>query len=181
MKVFSLITFLCFAVGSVFAASFPGGAYLQFTDSSGALSANNNTMTVSCWVKMSIPSGTTITKHQTILVDRKTGTESSTYSYLIRYNINTGNIEFLAKGTSALTPIILVERPYLDRWYHLAVVRDGSEFTPIVDGIELQEVISDIGSTALNNYTLKFGTPTKSRDANRGNTWHSDIFQKRTG
>ena len=134
---------LCLPVGLLLlspclhAASFDGQSRVEIADPSGALSLSNNTLTVLCWLKMSIPSGVTLTDHLTVLADRTSGNEATDpYSYLIRYNIWEGNLEFLANGASAFSRA-LVERPFLDRWYHVAVVRNGDQFTGYVDGREV--------------------------------------------
>jgi RHS repeat-associated protein len=138
---------------SVRAASFPGNARVEITDPTGGLSWSNsvNALTVSCWFKFVIPSGTNINQHMTLLVNRKTGTETTDpYAYLIRYNIWNGNLEFVTRGTSIATNT-LIERPYLERWYHLAVVRQGDEYTGYVDGRQVFNNTRTIGSTVSSN------------------------------
>ena len=73
------------------AASFDGNSRVEITDSSGGLSwvQANNALTVECWFRISIPSGTSISQNMTILVDRKTGSETDPYAYLIQFNVNT--------------------------------------------------------------------------------------------
>ncbi len=117
------------------AALFPGNARLEVTDSTGGLSWNSsaNAMIVQCWFKISIPSGTNLTENMTILVNRLTGSQADAHAYLIQFNINTGNIEFSARGTGLYTNT-LIARPYLERWYHVAVVRQGEVFTGYTDG-----------------------------------------------
>jgi len=84
----------------------------------------------------------------TVLANRRTTDWNQPYAYRFYFNIYTGNLEFTARGTSVLTPIILVPHPYLDRWYHLAVVRSGTTYTPYVDGRSMQPWSQDIGSAA---------------------------------
>ncbi len=125
------------------AAIFPGNARLEVADSTGALSWNPsaNALTVQCWFKISIPSGTNLTENMTILVNRRTGTQANPHAFLIQYNLQTGNLEFSARGSGAFTNA-LISRPYLDRWYHVAVVRQGENFTGYVDGREVFDVPS---------------------------------------
>ena len=121
------------------ASTFSGSASISASDPSGALSADpaNNTLTVSCWFRLSIPSSTNLTDNLTILMDRTDGNESANFSYEVRFNIFNANIEFLARGASGAITNTLIARPYLDRWYHVAVVRQQSSFTAYVDGRQL--------------------------------------------
>jgi RHS repeat-associated protein len=127
------------------AGSFPGTARLEVSDPTGALSWNStaNALSVQCWFKISIPSGTNLTDNMTILVNRKSGSESDPHAYLVYFNIFTGNVEFSARGSGLYTNT-LIARPYLDRWYHVAVVRSGESFTGYIDG---HQVFSSSGST----------------------------------
>ena len=125
-------------------------ARLEVTDTTGGLSWTPpaNALTVMAWVKISIPTGTELTSDMTILANRKTQDWNQPHAWHFYFNISTGNIEFSARGTTTLTPIKLVERPYLDRWYHLAVVRGNTTYTPYVDGRKLADYSQDIGNSA---------------------------------
>lgn len=79
----------------------------------------------------------------TVLVDRRSGSEADALAYLIRVNVSNGNLEFYCKGSSGTYVNTLIERPYLDRWYHVAVVRQGEAFTGYVDG---RQVFSGSGT-----------------------------------
>jgi len=136
--------FLCLSlaclcgVGSSLAASFDGDARVEISDPSGSLSfdTTNQVISVSCWFKMSIPSDVTISEHMTVLADRTGGSETSDpFAYLIRYNVWNGNLEYVTRGNSSYTNT-LIERPFVDRWYHVAVVRSGDSFSGYVDGRE---------------------------------------------
>lgn len=102
---------------SSFAATFSGNADLTVPDPSGALSWNsgNAALTVQCWFKISIPSGTNLTQNMTILVNGNSGSESQ-YAYLVRFNISNGNVEFVAQGASGNYTNTLIQLPYLERW-----------------------------------------------------------------
>jgi RHS repeat-associated protein len=100
------------------------------------------------WVKISIPTGTELASNMTILGNRKTLDWNQPHAWRFYFNINTGNIEFSARGASSLIPIKLVERPYLDRWYHLAIVRSNTTYTPYVDGRALTPYSQDIGNAS---------------------------------
>ncbi|MBI5385063.1 MAG: LysM peptidoglycan-binding domain-containing protein [Verrucomicrobia bacterium] len=117
------------------AATFSGNARLEVPDSTGGLSWNSGVgaLTVQCWFKLTIPTGTNLTENLTILANRRGGSTNDTHAYLIEFDIYTGNIEFSTRG-SGFRRFTLVERPYLDRWYHVAVVRQAEEFTVFVDG-----------------------------------------------
>ena len=123
-------------VSSVHAVTFAGNSRVEVTDPTGALSWNGTALSVQCWFKISIPSGTTLTDNLTILVNRRSGSQSDAHAYAIYFNIFSGNVEFSARGSDAYTNTLIV-RPYLDRWYHVAVVRQGENFTGYVDGREM--------------------------------------------
>ncbi len=131
------------------AAVFSGNARVEAADPSGALSWTNtaNALTVSCWFKLSVPSDKTLSENMTILVNRRTGNESSLFAYLIRYNFSNGNVEFLSRGTSGLFTDTLISAPYLERWYHVAVIRSGDVFTGYVDGRKAFEQTLAIGNS----------------------------------
>ena len=139
--------------GTLPAATFSGNARVEVADSTGGLSWNtgNNVLSVSCWFKMVIPSGTNLTEDMTILVNRRGGTPSDAHAFRIFFNINSGNIEFTARGANGYTNV-LIERPYLERWYHVAVVREGEVFTGYADGRQVfsaaaPQVVGDARST----------------------------------
>lgn len=127
------------------AVTFPGNARIEVTDPTGALSWKTDTagLTISCWLKIAIPTGVSLTENMTVLVDRKTGSESDVLAYLIRLNVSNGNLEFYTKGSTGTYLNTLIEKPYLDRWYHVAVVRQGEVFTAYVDG---RQVFSSSGT-----------------------------------
>jgi RHS repeat-associated protein len=137
------------------AGVFPTGAgesaRLEITDATGGLSwvPATNALTVACWVKLTVPSDATISGDMTILGNRRTSDWSQPHAYRFYFNPSTGNIEFSARGTSGtpLVTIALVEKPYLDRWYHLTVVRSGDTFTPYLDGRQRTAVTQAIGSS----------------------------------
>ncbi|MSU57235.1 MAG: LamG domain-containing protein [Pedosphaera sp.] len=133
---------------SVQAATFSGNASISANDSTNALSANpaNNLLTVSCWFKLVVPSGTNITENMTILMDRTDGNEAQNFSYLLRFNATTGVIEYLTRGATGAYTNTLIARPYLDRWYHVAVVRQNSLLYFYVDGRALSPDAAIIGS-----------------------------------
>ena len=124
---------------SINAAAFDGNARVEIADSTGGLSwiSANNALTVECWFRMSIPSGQTISQNMTILANRRTGSETDPYAYLIFYNVSTGNVEFQTREGTKLDNYVLISRPYLDRWYHVAVRRSGTLLTLLVDGREI--------------------------------------------
>lgn len=55
-------------------------------------------------------------------------------------------MEFTARGTSALPAQTLIYRPYLDRWYHVAITRYVGEFIGYLDGRVAFSTMVDIGS-----------------------------------
>ena len=134
---------------SASAATFSGNANIQAGVGTTSLSAaaGVNAFTASCWFRMVIPTGTNLIDHMTILMDRTDGNEGANFSYLIRYNINNNTVEFLTKGSSGELTIPLIVRPYLDRWYHVAVVRANNIFSSYVDGRSLPQIGGVIGDT----------------------------------
>ena len=101
------------------AATFPGNAYLKTDDPSKGLSDTDSSFSISCWFKISIPSGTILTENMVILVDRQDGGTGDDLSYLLHYNYQNAEVEFYAKGASgSLDFQSILEHPYLDRWYH---------------------------------------------------------------
>jgi hypothetical protein len=131
------------------AATFPGNANLTVSDLNGGLSWNsgNAALTIQCWFKISIPSGTNLTQNMTILVNGNSGSESQ-YAYLVRFNISNGNVEFVTQGGSGSYTNTLIQLPYLERWYHLAIIRQGAAFTGYVDGRQVFSSSGNVGNTA---------------------------------
>src|SRR6266540_6337922 len=76
-------------------ATFSANAQLTCTDSTGSLSWQpaNNALTVECWFKLSIPSGTNLTEDMTILVNETSYDPGSLFAYLLRLNVTNGNVE----------------------------------------------------------------------------------------
>jgi YD repeat-containing protein len=138
---------------AVQAATFDGHAGLAIPDSTDSLSwkSENDVLSVYCWFKISVPTGESISDNMTILVDRRDGNESSTFAYLIRYNYQNGKVEFLSNGPDGTATVTLIETPYLDRWYHVVVVRSGSQLYSFVDGKANPVVAVSVGSTANSN------------------------------
>ena len=135
-----LITITASAMPTMQAALFSGIASISANDGTGALSAssaNSYGLTVSCWFRISIPSSTNLTENMVILMDRSDGNEAASFSYEIRFNAFNGSVEFLARGDSGAITNTLIVHPYLDRWYHVAVVRQQSAFIACVDGRQL--------------------------------------------
>ena len=132
---------------SASAAAFSGKARIEIGD---GLTWNPSTaaLTVSCWFKLAIPTGTNLTENMTILVNRRSGDEGSPHAYQVRFNIFTGNIEFTTRGTSGAYTNTLIERPYLERWYHVAVVRSADAFTGYLDGRPAFTSSAAVGSSA---------------------------------
>lgn len=120
---------------SALAGSFPGNARVEISDPTGGLSWSNsaNALTVQCWFKLSIPSGLTLADNMTILVNRTNGTTADPHAYHLWYDKAGGNIQFSTRGTTFWQGV-LIPKPRLDRWYHVAVVRNGASLTAFVDG-----------------------------------------------
>ncbi len=148
------------------AAQFDGAGRVEVSDPAGALTGNSagTATTIECWFKLSIPSTVTLSKNMVILANARRSDPGTNCAYLIQFNIYTGNIEFSARGASgALPPQTLIARPYLERWYHVAVTRSGSVFIGYADGRQAFTIGStDIGSPANTNGLFVGGTPDDS-------------------
>ena len=81
-------------------------------------------------------------------MDRSDGNESANFSYLLRYNYTNNAVEFVTKGSTTSWSKILIQSPYLQRWYHVAVTRSGAVFNYYVDGRPIsQSDFITVGST----------------------------------
>lgn len=112
--------------------------------------ATKNALSVSCWFKLAVPSGTTVPEDMTILVNQQTYAPDAPFAYLIRFNAGNGNIEFVTRGAGIGFTNTLIERPYLERWYHVSVVRSDEDFWTYVDGRHVLRAfrVPGIGNTA---------------------------------
>lgn len=145
----SLVALL--AAAPLWPAAFDGGAKVEIADATGGLSwmPANSALTVMCWFKIVVPSNKSITEDMTILVSRRDGDENSTVSYLLKYNVSTGNVEFMSRRAGEIPYTkILIAQPYLARWYHVAIVRSSAGFTAYVDGQTAGLETSDPGDTS---------------------------------
>ena len=142
------------------AATFSGNAYVTASDPNGDLTWNTTTraLTISCWFRISVPSSTVISNDMTILVNRQDGDEDSPSAYLLRFNARNGNVEFLTRGSSDGFTGKLIERPYLERWYHVAVKRAGNTAVGFVDGREIfNEDVSAVGNGSASSQGISVG------------------------
>lgn len=125
------------------AATFPGNANLQVTDPNGGLSeTNQNQFSISLWLKLSVPSDITLSNDMVVIANRTTGSTNDPHAYLIKYNYQYGRIEFSSKGSSGAFVGTLIDRPYLDRWYHIAVRRQNEVFDGFVDGTRITSFVN---------------------------------------
>ena len=135
-----------FGAPTGFAATFTNNANIRINDPTSSLTATGTTYTVSCWFRMLLPSSMTLGDNMTIFMDRTDGNESANFSCLIRYNISSNVVEFVTRGSSGTYSQPLIQTPFLNRWYHVAVSRSGSIFNAYVDGHALQPGTSSIGT-----------------------------------
>lgn len=153
------IVFLASLLGVASAAVFDGSATLATgQDTSSALTVpGSNALTVMCWAKLSVPSSVALSDSMTLMINRRSGTGA--YAWRLFWNSATGNLEFDARDASgSIANAVLVERPYLDRWYHLAAVRSGSRISVYVDGrlIRTVDLPAGFGSSS-NQEGASFG------------------------
>ncbi len=147
---------LCLLVFYSSAATFPGNADVYADDPSVTWNPNTSALTVSCWFKLSVPSSVTLSDDMVILVNQHGYAPGNPFAYLLRLNISNGNIEFVTRGSSGLSfTNTLIERPYLERWYHVAVERSGGVFSFYVDGRQVPSSGSfDVGNSASTGFTV---------------------------
>lgn len=155
---FAVVLFFASHLGAlpVAAATFTNLARVEISDSSG-LSWDNDAkaLTVSCWFRLIIPSDARLTENMTVLVNANGASDGSEHSYLVQFNVATGNIDFSTRGAAGFYSNILIQRPYLERWYQVTVVRQGEVFTGYVDG---RQVFSNAGNVgAVSGGTLQIG------------------------
>jgi RHS repeat-associated protein len=142
---------LCLVWGAVItrAATFTNNASIQVNDPTSSLTSTSGTFTVSCWFRISLPSSLMLSDNMDILMDRSDGNESASFSYLLRYNYTNNAVEFVTHGSSSQYSKTLIQNPYLERWYHLAISRSGSSFSSYVDGRPvLPSDNASVGNTA---------------------------------
>lgn len=158
LRFVGMLVGLAFQVANAFAVGFSGNVRLEVADPTGALSWNPaaNALTVQCWFKLSVPSGTNLTENLTILANRRGGSTNDAHAFLIEYDIYTGNVEFSSRGTG-FRRFPLVERPFLERWYHVAVVRQGEEFSAFLDGRSLSVPVGEAVGDARTTEGLAIG------------------------
>lgn len=138
LRAFLLLSAFCLMTSIGHAATFSGNASVSVNDPDGELNWKPaNALTVSGWFRISIPSATNLTQNMVILMGRTDGNDSASHSYQVRFNSFTGNIEFVARGESGAFTNTLIARPYLERWYHVAIVRQSSVYSAYVDGRQL--------------------------------------------
>lgn len=154
---FTAAVFAIQARAAVFPSPSAASARVEITDTQGLLSWNppgvtpaRNALTVMFWMKITLPDtgGFQLTEDMLIAGNRRTDWIQN-HAYRFYFNYLTGNIEFTAKGSTAtLPPVALVQRPYLDRWYHLAATRGSAGWSFYVDGRAVlpAQALPDIGN-----------------------------------
>ena len=120
---FLIAVLLFFDVMSATGATFTNNASIQLGDPGNSLTSTNGIFTVACWFRISIPSSLTLADNMDLLMDRTDGNEAANFSYLLRYNITNNTIEFTTHGSAGSYTKTLIQSPYLERWYHVAVIR----------------------------------------------------------
>jgi len=135
-----------------YAATFTNNARILINDTTNGLSVNpaNSQFSVSCWFRISVPSGVMLSDNIVILANRPSGTEADPHAYSIRFNPFSGNVEFTAKGSLGYTNT-LVRSPYLDRWYHVAVTRQNDQYKGFADGRKVFDDTRSIGTVTAPN------------------------------
>lgn len=139
------------------AANFSGNASLKLDDPNRALTSTNQIFTLTCWFKLVVPGDLAINDpdHFTILMDRTDGNTNANHSFLLQVNAKTGVLEFQSRGTSgARLDLPLKSGLYVNRWYHVAIVRAGSLFTAYLDGQRVAEKVVNIGDSAGSGFSI---------------------------
>ncbi len=155
------------------AATFPGNARVEVSDSSGGLSwkTNVNTLTVQCWFKLSAPPGF---KENMSILTNKRSVSGGYYAYHFWYDYTKNTVEFRTWGRQAAgtgCQFTLIDRPYQERWYHVAVARDNNNFYAYVDGTQTLTTNRIIGD-ASSDQGVVIGGP----DATGASSGSRDLF-----
>ncbi len=88
-------------------------------------------------------------------MDRSDGNEGANFSYLLRYNYTNNAVEFVTRGSALPWSKTLIQNPYLQRWYHVAITRSGAVFNYYVDGRPISQTDSvTVGSTVGNGLSI---------------------------
>jgi RHS repeat-associated protein len=152
---FSACFWLLLFAQPIQAATFSGNASIAVpTDPAQSLTSTSGVFTVSCWFKLYVPSSLTVNENLTIAMDRADGNESAPYSYLLRINASNGALEFLTRDATTTTTLSLLNGLYVNRWYHVAVVRDRTVITAYIDGKKVAETGVVSSSTAGNGLAI---------------------------
>jgi RHS repeat-associated protein len=94
-----------------------------------------------------------------IVTNSQDAAPGGAHAFQILFSITTGNVEFRAKGAGgSLSPQILIARPYLERWYYVAVTRSGDRFVGYLDGRQVFDATQTVGSSANTNGIAIGGT-----------------------
>lgn len=132
------------------AATFNGSSRASVADTTSGLTWNDaagqKALTISCWFKISLPNGGTISNPMIIMANTNSSWTSNafsgTHAYALFLNPNTGNVDFSAKGSAGTTYTrTVIVTPYLERWYHAAVVISNGTCQSYVDG---RKGVSDV-------------------------------------
>lgn len=124
---------ICGRLEIAHAATF-SNAWLTVGKEARDFTPTNINFTVSFWMRIAIPSSEELNNPLTILMDRADGNEASNFAYLFRYDPYKTTVEFMISGSTGTDSIPLITKPYMERWYHLAVARQGEDFSAYVDG-----------------------------------------------
>jgi RHS repeat-associated protein len=154
LRLFTVLLTLL-SVSSIRAATF-SSSRASVTDTSGGLSWNDaagqKALTISCWFKISLPNGGTIS--QPMILMANTGATwtspnfTGNHAYALFLNPNTGNVDFTAKGTAGTYSRTVIATPYLERWYHVAVVIGNGTCQSYVDGRKAVPDVFTAGNTS---------------------------------
>jgi RHS repeat-associated protein len=151
----ALISIFLFGPQLARAATFTNNSRIEISDPTGSLSRNpaNGDLTVMCWFRLSIPTGMSIANDMVILVNQSgSTTTNNTHGYQIYYNAASGSIDFTARGSAGLFRQTLIAKPFLDRWYHVAVAMSGGSYFPFLDGSPVTTLgQGSSGNTAVTN------------------------------
>ncbi|MCB1208708.1 MAG: hypothetical protein KDK97_05255 [Verrucomicrobiales bacterium] len=151
----ALTTLFFYFVAEAGAATF-SSSRASVADTTSGLSWNDaagqKALTVSCWFKISMPNGGVISQPMIIMANSASGswngtTLSTNHAYALFLNPNTGNVDFTAKGVGGSYARSVVITPYLERWYHVAVVVSNTIVKAYVDGRIVFTDSSSAGNT----------------------------------